>query len=181
MIQRAKGWSTLSNIDETIKLIEKNLSKDAEEINILDFGCGEGIYGHIIKACFPSKVKVFGCDVVKYAISEHIYDEYYVNKDFSAIELLDKITPIEGFDLILFNHVLEHLFLEEVQGLLAEAKNISDAIIVGLPNSKKGHVYKGTKPDDHKWGVSQFPAELQFQSVGKKCNLFLWNYQIEKC
>lgn len=57
MIQRAKGWSTLSNIDETIKLIEKNLSKDAEEINILDFGCGEGIYGHIIKACFHLKLK----------------------------------------------------------------------------------------------------------------------------
>ena len=75
IIQRANMTSTLSAIGETVKIIADCLPKDEGEI--LDCGCGEGIYGMVLKSIFRNKIRIEGIDLQEGQFISGIYDRFY--------------------------------------------------------------------------------------------------------
>lgn len=171
IIQRAKGTSTLSAIPDTIKVIAENTPPIA---SILDVGCGEGIYGMLLKSLFRNKVDVRGMDVNTYSMVHAIYDKFY------PVSMEDFIITDKTFDMAIILHVLEHLEFAKAMKVIERVKTIADSIVIGLPLSRQGHLYKQSKdPDSHKWGVSEFKySEYGFTKCKSPFNLYLWKKEI---
>jgi SAM-dependent methyltransferase len=167
-LQRAVGWSTLSAVSPTLKLILDTLP-DRKKMSVLDVGCGEGIYGMILTAV--SDLVVDGLDVYRGRVVEHIYNSFYLRSiaDFEYER---------HYDLIVALHVLEHLKKDDAIKVIKTMQENADRLIIGLPNSRKGHVYKDTEnknPHSHKWGVHDFPfEELGLERTHDKLFLYRW-------
>ncbi|PIQ67290.1 class I SAM-dependent methyltransferase [Candidatus Uhrbacteria bacterium CG_4_10_14_0_2_um_filter_41_7] len=98
---------------------------------ILDIGCGEGVFGSILKNELQAEVWGIEMDVVSGTKAGQVLDKVIISDVFSA---LPKITG-ETFDAIILNDVLEHIVQNEV--LLTELKKYlnEDAVIVAsIPN-----------------------------------------------
>jgi 2-polyprenyl-3-methyl-5-hydroxy-6-metoxy-1,4-benzoquinol methylase len=164
IIQRANMTSTLSSIGETVNLIASCLPD--KHATILDMGCGEGIYGMILKSIFRKKIDIDGVDIEKGQFP--IYDNFY------QADMTDWEIPYT-YDAILILHVLEHFPMDQAIALINKAKEACDCLIIGLPNSRKDHVYTGTGPHSHKWGIHNFPFnEVTLTKAGTKCHLYIW-------
>ena len=171
IIMPARGTSTLSMIPDTIKAFANITPNKA--ISVLDGGCGHGIYGHILKALFQDKVTVYGCDVKHSPFIDGVYKEFY---NASIREVLLE----NDFDCVLLLHVLEHMMKDEALSLIKLAQEACDYIVVGLPASRKGHVYRQdvNDPDSHKWGVHDFPFKsVRLEKYSKKYNIYTWRYK----
>jgi len=166
IIQRANMTSTLSSIGETVKLVANNIPNDYA--NILDMGCGEGIYGMVLKSLFRKKIVIDGVDIVEGQFVNTIYDSFY------KADMADWEIPYI-YDTILILHVLEHFPIDEAVKLINKAKEVCDCLIIGLPNSRKDHIYTGTGPHSHKWGIHDFPFnEVTLEKAGTKAHLYVW-------
>jgi len=80
---------------------ELNLPKKGKA---LDFGCGRGIFTHVLKRALP-EWEVTGCDISKVAIEDA--ELKFPACRFSQISKLHEAK--EEFDLIFSHHVLEHV------------------------------------------------------------------------
>ena len=172
IIQRANMTSTLSAIGETVKIIADCLPKDYGEI--LDCGCGEGIYGMVLKSIFRNKIMIEGIDQEEGQFVSSIYDRFYksslIGWDYDY-----------GYDVVLFLHVLEHFTMEEAIQIIERFKQNCETMIVGLPNSRKDHIYTGTGPHSHKWGIHDFPFEkVGLTRTNAKSNIYKWKYKENK-
>lgn len=98
---------------------------------ILDIGCGEGVFGSILKTELQAEVWGIEMDPASGLVAEKVLDKVIVNDAFGA---LDKMVG-ETFDVIVLNDVLEHFF--ENEKLLKLLKNFlsEDGVIVAsIPN-----------------------------------------------
>jgi SAM-dependent methyltransferase len=87
--------------------IFEDIIKKYRFYNILDYGCGNGLFGVFFKK--KIQCKLTGVDGSPYALkktSERGYDETILISDFSTIDL-----PLENetFDFVICKDVLEHL------------------------------------------------------------------------
>ncbi len=167
-LQRAKGWSTLSAISPTLKIILDNLPE--KTATILDVGCGEGIYGAILTSV-NNLIYVDGVDVYKSDIVGAVYDVFWKCTIQEYLEMPNRLS----YDMVLALHILEHLPIEKAIDAVNSLKESCPCLLIGLPNSRKEHVYKGTGPDSHKWGIQEFPfEELELKKINDTHNLWIW-------
>ena len=85
--------------------------------NILDLGCGSGIFGKNLKE--KLKVKVFGLDIV----DERVFKIPFQKFDGKKIPF-----PENSFDTVLISFVLHHT--ENPKEILKEAKRVAKKIII---------------------------------------------------
>lgn len=163
---RAKGTSTIGAIPDTIKVIRDNTS---DSPSIIDVGCGEGIYGMILKSLFNEHLFITGMDVKEYPIVKYIYNKFILG---NILDWKDG----GNYDMALCLHTLEHMQFENAVKAIEIMKGMADSILIGLPLSRKGHTYTGKDtPDSHKWGVQDFKsAQYGFEKIHSKYNLFYW-------
>lgn len=105
--------------------------------NILELGCGEGVFGSYLRENLGAKVT--GIEIEsKFAIkAKKNLDKVYIGDAESIIKKL----PAKSFDVIVANDVLEHMV--DPYLVLKEAKRIlkKDGIIVSsIPNMRNFHV-----------------------------------------
>lgn len=113
------------------------------DIRILDFGCGEGIFSNIFKD--RSKIKYIGVD-----------------KDFNSISFAKKVYKSNSyvasnenlcfknsvFDFVILNNVLHHMNQDEVANLILEIKRLMNKkaflVIIELAprNRQKGFFFR---------------------------------------
>lgn len=101
--------------------------------NVLDYGCGNGIFGIYLKR--KTGCVLIGVDGSAYGLSkskEIGYDKTFLVKDFN----IDKLPLNEGtFDLILCKDILEHLI--EPLEVIKEAKRVltdSGVLLIHVPH-----------------------------------------------
>ena len=178
-LQRHKGTSGVNSISETIFFLIKVLNGNLKTWSVLDVGCGKGVYGYILKS-YLSKLHMYGVDVEipkSYStILNLVYDKIYESS------ITDFKFEME-YDVVLLNHVIEHLPFKEAIEVIKTCKEHSKNIIIGLPKGYKNWEYKDLGKKDcfhsHKWGVSSFPSkELGFMELNSKYTfnkIFTWS------
>jgi len=113
---------------------ELKINSTKENINVLDIGCGEGIFGKILRERVKSGVSIVGVDISKKAIelSKPFYDEVHtLNVDEVRLSNIFNTK----FNFVICFEVMEHIiyperFLEEIYTLL---KN-DGKLITSIPN-----------------------------------------------
>jgi 2-polyprenyl-3-methyl-5-hydroxy-6-metoxy-1,4-benzoquinol methylase len=106
---------------------------------ILDIGCGEGVFGEQLKEKLSAEVWGVEVDKTAGAIAQTKYDRVYIG---DILKLVDGL-PVEYFDCIVFNDVLEHLV--DPFGILVRIKNklIKGGVIISsIPNVRHYSVLK---------------------------------------
>lgn len=114
---------------------------------ILDVGCGNGSFGRVAKASFPT-VYYAGIEVnfEKSAVARQ-YLDHVETTDFESAELLD-----QKFDCIIFGDVLEHLN-DPVSAMIKASRLIHDngVILCSVPNVQHFSVLKAILSGDFQY------------------------------
>ena len=141
-------WEEFSRLFQ--KIIDK-IIKFKPQGRLLDVGCSVGIFLDVAR---KNGFDVKGVEVSTWA------SEFARQKGFDVITggLLDATYPEKSFDVIILNHVLEHL--PKPVEILLEAKRIlkdDGLLVIGVPNFgsymaaiKKGK-WASLQPDQHIW------------------------------
>lgn len=122
---------TQERVRFVLEEIESFICASNADVRVLDAGCGDGFYlTHLSRF---NKVKAFGIDYNPLRI-KRAKDKgggfSLVNGNLSSISVKDN-----AFDIVLLNHVLEHI--ENDRGVLLEIYRIlktGGILIVGVPN-----------------------------------------------
>lgn len=102
----SKGYMDDWDLKKKLRVLEV-----IQELNLpktgcaLDFGCGNGVWGAVIKKALPNW-KVFGTDISSQAISNAKRRFPHLN----FFELTDERLFYAKFDFLFSHHVLEHVF-----------------------------------------------------------------------
>ena len=97
-------------------------------VSLLEVGIGSGSF---LDFCAKRGLKVMGCDLSS-ALAKQAYERFNVNVVVCPLEEMDSN---EKYDVIIMNHILEHV--SDPRALLSQAKNLlaSNGIIhVAVPN-----------------------------------------------
>ncbi len=141
-------WDEFSRLFQ--KIIDK-IIKFKPQGRLLDVGCSVGIFLDVAQ---KNGYTVKGVEVSTWA------SEFARQKGFDVVTggLLEASYPEKGFDVIILNHVLEHL--PKPIEILSEAKRIlkdDGLLVIGVPNfgSSMAAIKKGKwaslQPDQHIW------------------------------
>lgn len=122
-------------VSERLKFIIKEISQycslDDKKNKILDAGCGDGFY--LAHLCRIKNAKIFGIDYNPLRISrakDMNNNVFLVSGNLNNMSIKDNT-----FDIVLLNHVLEHI--KDDIGLLREiyrVLKIEGILILGIPN-----------------------------------------------
>lgn len=110
---------------EMLRFIPKDVHK------ILEIGCGEGLFGNLCKQNF--KAEVWGVEINKFAAEkakDNLDNVFVGNIELNNIEI-----PVNYFDCIVFNDVLEHL--QDPWLVLLKVKKylkVGGYIVASIPN-----------------------------------------------
>ena len=100
---------------------------------IIDFGAGDGFYGKLMKfllpECHRTGVEVNGDYVEKFGLTP-CYDELIIS---NLVDVLDKLTPDNDYDLAIFGDVLEHLSEDVSKECIKKANELFPYIIINSP------------------------------------------------
>lgn len=103
--------------------------------NILDVGCGDGFYLHLLSIIYP-QVKLFGVDSSPKALKSALVNLQGRKVKLSQASVYHLPYPNKSFDVIILSEVLEHL-THDGRGL-REAYRVlkpTGAIIVSVPHA----------------------------------------------
>lgn len=122
----------------------KELTKEKKDINILDIGCGSGLF---LKSCKDEGLNGEGIDVSNTALA-FAKDEFGLTVYNKRVEEL--IKEYKKYDVITLWHVLEH-FLEPIDELqkIKELLSPNGILLIEVPNLKSikfrlsGNKWKG--------------------------------------
>lgn len=173
------GLSNWNHIDGIMKAIEKEVA-GRHTFSLLDVGCGKGVLGYCIKSKYEDKVFLIGVDsqLPSFLRVKCFYDLVYLS---SIQRFLAEST--EPHNIILANHVLEHLDRPVALQVIELCKQRCDVLIVGLPEGKPNHVYPtDDNPHTHKWGATtELMTSWGFVRQKDKHNsLYIWRKGQEK-
>jgi len=116
------------------KLIKKHINK--KQISILDAGCGDGINILGLKIILKElnlnyTIKAIDINVIRLERVKKIFPCV----DLEQIDITHETITTEKFDLIVFNHVLEHIKNDEkALKNLSKALDVEGLLILGIPN-----------------------------------------------
>lgn len=94
--------------------------------NILDVGCGNGGYSHLLKRFFPNMdgIEIFEPYVEMFGL-KHLYNKLTIGN------ILDH--DISGYELIIMGDVLEHITFPEAKNLLDKIQSRGIKMVVAVP------------------------------------------------
>ena len=174
------GISQINFLSETVKALMEFTIPEIDA-SVLDMGCGKCFYGLLLRGYFDKRIYLEGVDInieePYITIANAIYDKVTNHTSILDYEFTKK------FDMVFINHVLEHLKLDDAVQFLRKLmdEDLTDSILIGLPiPNNPDHVYKQDgSPDDHKWGLHNFPFnEFDFHKVktkNKRPFLMVWS------
>lgn len=107
---KKEGWLP-ERVETTVDMIIKDFDFNKENrIYVLDIGCGDGIFGKLLKEKLKDKVFIIGCDISDIVLKEaSIYYSNVFQVDIET-DVLTKSINKQKFDYIVVLEVLEHLF-----------------------------------------------------------------------
>ena len=121
-----KGQEPAAIFDNTKKALIRQILKDIDYRNVLEFGCGDGQLSQIIKEK--------SCHLTGVDISE---DRLQMNNDIDSKLLLD-VTKESFFpvsDLVICSHFLLHIKPEDIKNVIEKMLNYSSKYIIFIePN-----------------------------------------------
>jgi SAM-dependent methyltransferase len=133
----AHGYMDDWSIEKKRRIFEVIRSFDLPDIGeVLDFGCGNGVFTDVIKQALPAGWKVYGTDISEIAI-ENAKKRYPECVFFVAD---DKEFVSKRFDFLFTHHVLEHVYnlpqvLDEINGRLKDESTILHILPCGNEGS----------------------------------------------
>jgi ubiquinone/menaquinone biosynthesis C-methylase UbiE len=107
--------------DIFIKIFEKNVAHTNPHLKILDYGCGDGKYFLFLCRYFE-KNAIFGLEVSEKRIirCKRIgWDNVFKIETFKQFPFDDNF-----FDVIIFDQVIEHISLKEIDFCLSELQRV---------------------------------------------------------
>ncbi len=105
--------------------------------NILELGCGEGMFGSYLRENMSAKVSGIEIETKFATKAKKNLDKVYIGD----AELIIKKLPDNSFDVIVVNDVLEHMV--DPYSVLKEAKRIlrkGGVVVSSIPNMRNFHV-----------------------------------------
>lgn len=126
--------------DMTIEYVRSNFPVSAR---ILDIGCGNGTYAHLLG---PLGYKLDGVEVYKPNI-----DRFELARKYQTVFPVD-VRSIENsghYDLAIFGDVLEHLTVAEARLVIDRFKKFCDVILVSVPYRMGQGAYEGNTYETH--------------------------------
>lgn len=109
----------------------------SKNTRVIDLGCGYGIYGRMIeKPCL--KIGVDAMDYRQRFKLNEVYDSFYVHD----IRDLSWLKNFGHFDIAIAGDVLEHMKVEEAQGVLHCLESIADTVVCSMPYNYVQHNIK---------------------------------------
>jgi len=180
-----------ASVSENQEPILNEISKQKENIRILDVGMGWGNFGKLIKEAFPNKkINLTGVEVwPKYKNWQwNFYDNVIIS------DINQCLTSLKYFDVILALDVIEHFTRDQGVKLIKELKKKTKNLLVSVPiiDFPQG-AYEGNPYETHRYqwkthemltlgaesllngqviGVFKFKGSFR----GKLKSLFLKNY-----
>lgn len=151
---RKELWGEFA--EEVIGVVEKNFTDESErkQKKLLDIGCGIGV---LVDLAEEKGFEAMGIDVSKEAIRaarENFKGKFVVGK-------FEKYRFREKFDVIVLNHILEHI--SEPMEFLAKTKNLltkKGIVVICSPNYDSltrwifGNRWYGLQPTQHVWQLT---------------------------
>lgn len=139
-----------------LREVQKHRYPDTK-VRILDVGCADGSFMHIVKKHIPDLDRIDGCDVPSK------WSEGYSAQGIGTVYIQDLQQgvgeiPVNNYHIITLWEVIEHienayLFLRNLQRLLAPdgIVMLSSPNLISLSRFIKGRDWVGIKEQDHKY------------------------------
>lgn len=158
---------------EFISFVEKYvISKNINEINILDVGCGSGYYADLFYDRW--KIKIDGVEVWNEYIRHFDLQNKY--KNLYEIDIVN-FTYQKYYDLVIFGDIIEHLSTHQAQNVLHTAYNSSNEFWIQIPFKYKQGIIENNPYEEHK--QDNLDECLMKQNYGRYLNLRHYNFNIE--
>lgn len=148
-----------------IKDVIQNVTKnDKDNLNILDYGSGNGLFVSLIKECFPNSNHYF-CDLSQVALEQLIKKYPQYKKNTSIVYKDNTNYPNNYFDIIVSIEVMEHvtnlrLYLKEIHRLL-----------------KTGGIFIWTTPCANPYSIEYIYSLLTNQIEKGKDDCIRWTWE----
>ena len=127
-----EGWFFHSHAWYTLHEVLKNIRNFEFEYNsILDFGAGSGLMASVIKAIFPD-IKMYVTD--KDIDCADFWNKRNLNYEFIDFFQEDFKTIPNQYDILICNHVLEHLDFVDLH--LRKFARLADRLIIVVPEGE---------------------------------------------
>ena len=131
--------------------------------DILEVGCGSGIFGFILKKTRPDAV-IHGVEPFKYPLGHY---------DFIFRKTWDQFwKDAQSYDVIICNETIEHMDKKSALNFLNEARTVANKVIVGTP-----YQFDQQDPyDDNPYQVHQCVlTEKDFHDNGYETKIISFN------
>jgi hypothetical protein len=159
------GMANLSEYGVLTNFISEQV-KGVKYPKILDVGCGRGLLGYILRITLTGNLQLHGIDGgvsdTHIPLLESVYTKFYPMKMQKYFKNGKNLRY--KYDLIVANHVMEHLEEEEAYKYINKFQFIGKCVVLGFPRPSMGFEY-GAEPlsfHSHKWGVD----DMKMKKIG---------------
>lgn len=138
---------------------------------VLDVGCSSGLLMQLLK---KKGYDVYGIEPNKNAWNK-VYKYFNKNVFYGTLNSYEKKKNIPEFDIIIFNHVLEHI--EKIHEQIKIAKKLlkpHGLLIVGIPNVRniifmlRQKYWEPLMPKEHIWHLTDHYMQSLIEELGFK-------------
>ena len=133
------------------------LDRDANDLSLIDVGCGRGDFTIEIAKSYPKLRRVSGCDFSKETLSIAKKNaEQFESVSFHEADLLKMPFGVKDFDLTLCINVLHHVEKSDLGNALSELARITKSILIVEIKNNNNFYYKGSQKSHENFNV--FPT-----------------------
>lgn len=149
-------------------LMVKKLGEVGLIRSVLDGGCGEGTYHHLLAPMLPQAVWT-GIEIWEPYVTQFQLQRLYHRLIRSDLRQVD-FASLGRVDLAIFGDVLEHMTKAEAQTVIAGAMNIASYVMISIPvvpypqGEENGNPHEAHVKDDwvHSEVMASFPGITAF-------------------
>ena len=129
--------------------------------NILDLGCGVGLYGYVARYV---GIPYLGMDISKWIVKNNIYN---LNLQYGDITKKQKF---KDYDLVLVADILEHLEEKDLDKTLKHIKEYGKNFLFSIPYKGDPNLYQDPTHkifQEKEWWMEQLSKHFSIQDVPK--------------
>jgi predicted TPR repeat methyltransferase len=164
---------------ETFEFMERLIKDIPDTFDVLEIGCGKGLYGYMFRAMYVGKVYLEGIDLSIpsrfQVVVNDVYDKVVKGDIVGYVDIL--IKEKQRYHLVIGTHVFEHIPEFTAYDCIEKLKKVGEFVVLAFPTPIDKLYRQDTGAHGHKWCYSMTKLKgLGFRKVWgiDIDNVFLW-------